>query len=263
MQSWDITGATRQEHAVDFGPCRAIATLGTSALPKSLFEDVNHFSDFACIVASTFTQAAIPEKDWTASDDADDFALKCTQIYEPEFAYSDPTHAARQRLLSSAMLDEVVVNCVSATEISNRTHREHIYEQFDLRERWSIAQRVTPDRALTISLLKRGDQSRLSLADIRQLIRIAPMLLAIVRRNRELAPQDGIHRPHVHRQLLARNADLTARELEVCALLLEGLTLYAIAGELRLKKTTVETYRDRAYRKLDIHFRNQLFALAR
>jgi len=200
--------------------------------------------------------------DWTVCNTARDFAVQCTRIYQPEFAHTDPIRPVRQRLLSRAAPAEMVVNCVAATDIADRDHRSRIYDRFDLRERWSIAQRIAPGRALTLSLLKRTDQSRMDRADIDLLLRVAPLLMALVRRDRELAPHEGTPLPP-RAKLLARSPDLAARELEVCLCLLQGLTLDATAAELRLKKSTIETYRDRAYGKLDIHFRSQLFALAR
>ncbi|MBF3198021.1 LuxR family transcriptional regulator, partial [Pseudomonas aeruginosa] len=40
-----------------------------------------------------------------------------------------------------------------------------------------------------------------------------------------------------------------------------GLSHAGIAAELGLKESTVKTYRNRAFARLDIHFRSQLFAL--
>ncbi|HTE39686.1 MAG TPA: helix-turn-helix transcriptional regulator [Steroidobacteraceae bacterium] len=260
MQCWNATTAVRSKHGA-FEPHEAINSLGTPSLPKTLFKELNRLSDFACMVAGTFTRSAVPRMDWTACNDAQNFAVKCTQIYRPDFADSDPIHLARQRLLSSANTDNVVVSCVSAKDISNRAHRTDIYEQFNLRERWSIAQKVAPSEAVTISLLKRTGQSRMTGADIDVLLRVAPTLLAIVQRDRKLRSCETTQPDQVRNQLLSRSPNLAPRELEVCLHLLQGLTLDAISRELGLKKCTVETYRDRAYRKLDIHFRSQLFAL--
>ena len=51
------------------------------------------------------------------------------------------------------------------------------------------------------------------------------------------------------------------QELAVCLHLLRGLSHAGIAAELGLKESTVKTYRNRAFARLDIHFRSQLFAL--
>ena len=51
-----------------------------------------------------------------------------------------------------------------------------------------------------------------------------------------------------------RATDLTPQELAVCLHLLRGLSHAGIAAELGLKESTVKTYRNRAFARLDIHF---------
>ena len=48
----------------------------------------------------------------------------------------------------------------------------------------------------------------------------------------------------------------------MCARLLQGMTQEGIACDLGLSLPTVKTYRNRAFSRLGIHFRNELFALA-
>ena len=62
--------------------------------------------------------------------------------------------------------------------------------------------------------------------------------------------------------LLRAHPGLTERELDVCARLLQGMTQEGIACDLGLSLPTVKTYRNRAFSRLGIHFRNELFALA-
>jgi DNA-binding NarL/FixJ family response regulator len=54
---------------------------------------------------------------------------------------------------------------------------------------------------------------------------------------------------------------LTVREREVCARLLCGMTHDGVANDLQLSLPTVKTYRNRAFARLGIHFKNELFAL--
>jgi DNA-binding NarL/FixJ family response regulator len=56
-------------------------------------------------------------------------------------------------------------------------------------------------------------------------------------------------------------AGLPRREREVCERLLRGWTHDGIGADLGIGATTVKTYRDRAFERLGIHQRNELFAL--
>lgn len=60
--------------------------------------------------------------------------------------------------------------------------------------------------------------------------------------------------------LQARCPALTARELDVCERLLRGWTYDGIAADLGLGLATVKTYRARAFDRLGLHFKSELFA---
>ncbi len=53
---------------------------------------------------------------------------------------------------------------------------------------------------------------------------------------------------------------LTRRELQVCERLLQGYTHDGVAADLGLAVSTVKTYRNRAFSRLGIRFRSELFA---
>ena len=55
---------------------------------------------------------------------------------------------------------------------------------------------------------------------------------------------------------------LPKRESEICKRLLRGWTYDGVAGDVGISAGTVKTYRDRAFDRLGIHHRNELFVLA-
>jgi DNA-binding CsgD family transcriptional regulator len=65
----------------------------------------------------------------------------------------------------------------------------------------------------------------------------------------------------LRQRLLDLGRGLTARELDVCARALVGMTAEGTALDLNLKKTSVETYRRRAYARLGISSCYQLFRM--
>ena len=109
---------------------------------------------------------------------------------------------------------------------------------------------------------------------------MAQVLLALTRKHIALAQRPGVLQPTLQppaqstapllshslpalrERLLRAHPGLTERELDVCARLLHGMTQEGIACDLGLSLPTVKTYRNRAFSRLGIHFRNELFALA-
>lgn len=61
-------------------------------------------------------------------------------------------------------------------------------------------------------------------------------------------------------RLLSVHPGLSPREAEVCALILQGVSAEGIALEIGVSKTSVITYRKRAYAKLGISTQGELFA---
>jgi|GEM_PF-2015123 DNA-binding CsgD family transcriptional regulator len=62
-------------------------------------------------------------------------------------------------------------------------------------------------------------------------------------------------------QLYALNSGLTNRELSVCALALAGVTIDGSALELNVKRSSIITYRKRAYERLQVSSLNEIFGI--
>lgn len=98
------------------------------------------------------------------------------------------------------------------------------------------------------------------------LLLLATIVLNSILRHRELdasVPECGSadRLDFVRRLLACGSVRLSSREIEVCARQLAGQTSEAIALEFGIAESSVVTYRKRAYEKLGICSRNELFAL--
>ena len=60
---------------------------------------------------------------------------------------------------------------------------------------------------------------------------------------------------------IAATEHLTAREIQVAELTMQGLSYTEIADELELSPNTIKTYRQSLYAKLGINSRRELFAM--
>lgn len=89
----------------------------------------------------------------------------------------------------------------------------------------------------------------------------------IILRHEMIGESKGKHREHENMASLFKERGLepfiklSNRETEVCDRILKGMTAEAIADELQLAVSSVSTLRKRAYNKIGISSRSQLFAL--
>jgi DNA-binding CsgD family transcriptional regulator len=164
---------------------------------------------------------------------------------------------------------------VTAQEIPGE-HRIRVYEAHGVRERISVVEH-DGDTVFAVNLYRHEHQRPFTDAQIAAFEGVALPLLELARKHILLtggAPRAAPPRPAevraptptalgagaLRERLLALDAALTPRELDVCVRLAQGMTHDGIAADLGLGLTTVKTYRNRAFARLGIHFRNELFA---
>jgi DNA-binding CsgD family transcriptional regulator len=185
-------------------------------------------------------------------------------LYQADSSFDD----ARARAASSGPL----MTHLRAEELP-AAHRDRIYSQHGMRERISL---ILPDQRddslVAINLYRHLHQRPFELDDFEVVQTAAPMVLACVERHLQLVASNGgpaaaeppPQEPHAAglERIVKRCPSLTQRELQICERLLRGWTHDGIAADLQLSVTTVKTYRNRAFDRLGIHFRSELFNLA-
>jgi len=137
--------------------------------------------------------------------------------------------------------------------------RAQIYTRHRLRERVSLIH-ADAQGLLAVNVYRHEAHPRFNDGEVDLLRALGLPLLACVRR----------HLQDVAACAKAAPADesgsvldgLPRREREVCERLLRGWTHEGVAADLCLSPATVKTYRDRAFERLGIHHRNELFARA-
>ncbi|RZS53139.1 helix-turn-helix transcriptional regulator [Sphaerotilus mobilis] len=159
-----------------------------------------------------------------------------------------------------------------ADEAPSADHREAIYRRHGMLERLSVVTRPDDAEVFAVNLYHHDHQGRFSPGEIEGFAGLAPLLLACVQRHlrlRPVAPAVDVSAPSAApaadttspRTLLqARCPTLTERELDVCERLLRGWSYDGIAADLGLSLATVKTYRARAFERLGMHFKSELFA---
>lgn len=156
---------------------------------------------------------------------------------------------------------------ITAQEVAAE-HRARVYEAHGVAERVSIVRQQADDTVFAINFYRHVHQHAFSDGQVAALEGMAPALLALTQKHLALAQlpaaasrDESDTLPALTQRLKRLNSRLTARELDVCARLLQGMTQEGVAADLGLGLPTVRTYRNRAFARLGIHFRNELFAL--
>lgn len=159
---------------------------------------------------------------------------------------------------------DAVLLRMHADDVPDAGHRDAIYRRHAMVERLSLAWCMADRSLLAVNLYHHAHQGAFEAAEIDRVVEAAPLLQAAVARHVELlAAVEPAVPPAPGDVLAARCPALTARERQVLDLLLAGLTYDGVAAALGVSVGTVKTYRARAFQRLGIHFRSQLFALAR
>jgi DNA-binding NarL/FixJ family response regulator len=233
----------------DFAP-RALAALN-GALPVAWWTVYRVFDDQP------------PRLYAQASHAVPDIALDCWRIYRGGL-YRNDTHFADACERAGCEGTRAVMSHCLADDFA-RAHREQIYRAHSLSERLSLVSAERTDVAasgsaalLAINLYRHRAQPRFAPAELDRVLAFGSTLLAVVQRHIELG---GTPQPPAHR-LRQVCPQLTERELAVCERLLRGLTFEGIAADLGISAATAKTYRNRAFERLGIHHRNELFAVA-
>ncbi|BEU96700.1 helix-turn-helix transcriptional regulator [Acidovorax sp. DW039] len=168
---------------------------------------------------------------------------------------------------------------LTASEVGGE-HQARVYEAHGMAERVSIVEQQDDGAVFAVNFYRHQHQQPFLDRQIGDFETIAPVLLSLARKHISLGEKhskppvqllhakSGLPRSHtpklpdLREKLLRANSSLTERELDVCTRLLQGMTQEGIASDLGLSLPTVKTYRNRAFGRLGIHFRNELFAVA-
>lgn len=284
MRQWAInTDSGDLSHVL----VQAIPQLGEAQFQQTLLDSLYPVLPAAsCAVYRTGVLSA-PEFFMSASHGVPDTTRDCWRAYlsgpylSDRTLYRDPA-LARHRTLTNPNPNPVQqLSHITAQEVPPE-HRAKVYEAHGMAERVSIVEQQAGGALFAINFYRHQHQRAFSDAQIMAFEQLAPALLALAHKHLALRPTPvssvqqmlmppvALTRQHARDHAFAAqllrvqrlNADLTPRECEVCAGILQGLTFDGIACQLGLTVPTAKTYRNRAFARLGIHFRNELFALA-
>ncbi len=267
-----------------------VSGIGDARFGQCVIEQLNRLMPLCWWTVYRLLDDAPPQLRLTGCLGADDCTLTAFGAYRDGLYLHDRllgrmrgelADAVRKAPQGQAVPARAMMGHAHARELSAE-HRRRIYSRHGLSERLSLAQGAGGGGLLMINLYRHQSQPAFCDDERDALQQIGPLLLALVSRHLALvAPAPGVGGRAIGDSPADRQAHtvtdnavnpglgpgdyalagLTRREREVCDRLLRGWTHDGIAADLKLATTTVKTYRDRAFDRLGIHHRNELFAL--
>ncbi|OVZ58470.1 hypothetical protein CDO44_14645 [Pigmentiphaga sp. NML080357] len=244
----------RTSQRASFAMAGVIGCLGHEDFGTAALRQLNEAIPLCWWSTYSLHQSRPPELHATGSFRVPDRTREAFRFYrEGLYRYDRTFEAARERVLGGG----AVVTHWHAAELPT-AHRDGIYTRHDLRERVSLVRTWESEDLIAVNLYRRNEQPAFSDAELDLICGLAPPLIACIETHLRSRPQG----PGRAGALPSVFDALPRREREVCERLLRGWTHEGIAADLGISAGTVKTYRDRAFERLGIHHRNELFALA-
>ncbi|MCB1983441.1 MAG: LuxR family transcriptional regulator [Rhodoferax sp.] len=233
-----------------------IARLGQARFASAVLEELQPFVPAASWSVYRTGAGCSPQLFLSASRGVPDTTRDCWHAYLSGPQQRDQTLMTEQRASSALML------CHVAAEELPVEHRVLVYQAHGMAERLSVVRQEEGGALFAVNFYRHLYQQPFEERQIAAFEALAPTLQALAHKHVEIAaPAQGEGLVGQWRRKLALlEGRLTARELDVCARLLHGMTQEGIAADLGLSVPTVKTYRNRAFARLGISFRNELFA---
>jgi DNA-binding CsgD family transcriptional regulator len=230
-----------------------IDRLGEPGFEQTLLSTVGHWLPVSSLSIYRVGGQEPPRRFMSCSLGIPDTTQSCWQAYLTGPYQHDRTFEQHR----PALPDGPTLCHIRADEIP-AMHRALVYEPFGMAERVSVVDQSSQG-VFAINFYRHQHKGALSERHLGLLHDLAPTLLALTRKHLQLAPPVARQENDWSARLLRLCPELTARERQVCARLLQGLTHDGIAQDLGVGLPTVKTYRNRAFKRLGIHFRSELF----
>ncbi len=155
----------------------------------------------------------------------------------------------------------VLVHRQSGQDVSDIDYRVACYDHIGIIDRLAALVSVGKGQWVSTNLYRDRSAGCFTSSEVQSFLDLAPLLASCAAQHYH-SDIDGetIYRNLVTDGIHELCPSLTMREREVLLRILDGVTTERIAVDLQIRPTTVITYRTRAYEKLGVSSRRELFA---
>jgi DNA-binding CsgD family transcriptional regulator len=179
-------------------------------------------------------------------------------LYSRSYLALDPVWEAYR---AADALSDTVVQRIRPCDIASAGFRRRFFEEPGIVERISIVQRGA-DAWRVLSVARHVSDGCVSDQELVALVNLACLALPMLPFNRvKPCMVQQLNVGQLEDRFAARHPELTARERQVCARAAIGMTVEATALDLGVGKSSVLTYRQRAYHRLRVTSPYQLCSL--
>ncbi len=264
MQSWLVEDSKRSR-AIDVSSVAslvdAIGSTDPETLARSIFDAVLPLFELQQCTVFAHEAERNPRLLSGASRNGPWVAFRAGALHAREFAGQDSLRGVIERRPATGPVGCIVVCRQRTDELPGGTLRSECMELLGLVDRLSVLVRVSESVWLVAHLFRSAEQGLFDDAEIDGLCGMARLIGRCMARH-YACDVDGVaaQRGNVSDGVLDIGSRLTVREREVLVRILDGVTINRIAEDLKLRPTTIATYRMRAYEKLGVTSRQELFA---
>jgi DNA-binding CsgD family transcriptional regulator len=250
----------KQRPALDAGMIgEAISAIGTPKYASACFDvfeqslDADHWAMYVHRADNSVTCTASASRIHAAA------AEESVRRFVTQCHSADPSLAATKRVH-----DAVCIVNMEIDDIIDAQYRR-CFERTGVRERLSLYARHGSDLR-QLSIYRSARRRTFSSPEMRYFTTLAAVMMATATKHESLASGVNVLLPHLDLRALEeilehRYARLSRREREVCSRAAVGKTILGTALDLGIERSSVITYRHRAYQKLGISCQNELVAL--
>jgi DNA-binding CsgD family transcriptional regulator len=239
----------------------AIGSTDHTTLAQAVLELVNRQVPMADCSMMAFVAERNPRVVSVCSHSDDHQIFHCASNYARHLYQHDRIQLHLQSILPQQEVGHVTVHRQTLTQIIDAELRRLYNDTLDIIDSVAVTIKTGRREWITTSLCRHRDQGPLDQKEIETLLQLASLIATSVSRHCRIeADGEGDYQTSVSDGIDQLCSLLTKRERQVILRILDGVTVQQIAEELGLKPTTIITYRSRAYEKLGISSRRELFS---
>ena len=169
-------------------------------------------------------------------------------VYRKWYLRQDPVSEAYRAAPSCT---DMALQRVRPIHISSPSFRRRVFDDGGIVERISVIQRGD-DSWRVMSSARHASEGCFSDAEIDALVDLAGIVLPMLPRSRQERGSGPLPVPELEQRFANRFPYLPPRELQVCARAAAGWDVGATALDMGIARSSVLTYRQRAYHRLEV-----------